>query len=61
MARLSFACGGLDMAVTYANGRRMNLEEMPKNHNRVAYAIPFPARRENPSDLAVTPVPLLAN
>ena len=43
-----------------ANGWRMNLEEMEKNRNRVAYAIPCPGRRENPEDWAVTSVPLLS-
>jgi len=44
-----------------ANGWRMNLEEMEKNRNRVAYAIPCPARREKPDDWAVTSVPLLSS
>jgi len=39
----------------------MNLEEMEKNRNRVAYAIPSPARRKNPDDWAVTSVPLLSS
>jgi phenylpropionate dioxygenase-like ring-hydroxylating dioxygenase large terminal subunit len=43
-----------------ANGWRMNLAEMEKNRNRVAYAIPSPARRDDPGDWAVTSVPLLS-
>jgi len=43
-----------------ANGWRIDLEEMARNENRVAYAIPSPARRENPQDWAVTPVPVVA-
>ena len=43
-----------------ANGWRMNLEEMEKNRNRVAYAIPSPARGDDPGDWAVTSVPLLS-
>jgi phenylpropionate dioxygenase-like ring-hydroxylating dioxygenase large terminal subunit len=41
------------------NGWRMDLEEMARNRNRMAYAIPSPARRERPDDWAITPVPLL--
>jgi len=42
-----------------ASGWRMDLEEMARNRNRIAYAIPGPARRAHPQDWAVTPVPLL--
>jgi phenylpropionate dioxygenase-like ring-hydroxylating dioxygenase large terminal subunit len=42
-----------------AKGWRMDLEAMSRNRGRIAYAIPSPARREQPKDWAVTPVPLL--
>jgi phenylpropionate dioxygenase-like ring-hydroxylating dioxygenase large terminal subunit len=41
-------------------GWRMDLEQMARNRGRVAYSIPSPARRADPADWAVTPVPLLA-
>lgn len=40
-------------------GWRMDLETMTRNRGRVAYSIPSPARRQDPADWAVTPVPLL--
>jgi phenylpropionate dioxygenase-like ring-hydroxylating dioxygenase large terminal subunit len=40
-------------------GWRMDLATMAQNRGRMAYAIPSPARRLDPSDWAVTPVPLL--
>jgi hypothetical protein len=40
-------------------GWRMDLEQMARNRGRVAYSIPSPARRADPADWAVTPVPLL--
>ena len=40
-----------------ARGWRMDLEEMARNKDRVAYASPSPSRRESPGDWAVTPVP----
>ncbi|MDJ0926925.1 MAG: aromatic ring-hydroxylating dioxygenase subunit alpha [Gammaproteobacteria bacterium] len=40
-------------------GWRMDLKTMRDNQNRIAYAIPSPARRERPDDWALTPVPLL--
>jgi phenylpropionate dioxygenase-like ring-hydroxylating dioxygenase large terminal subunit len=56
-----------DILMTYRNrlsewqarGWRLDLEEMARNRCRVAYAIPSPARREDPGDWAVTQVPLL--
>jgi nitrite reductase/ring-hydroxylating ferredoxin subunit len=47
------------LAEWQGNGWRMNLEEMARNRNRVAYAIPGPARREHPQEWAITPIPLL--
>jgi len=47
------------LAEWQGNGWRMNLEEMARNRNRVAYAIPGPARRERKQEWAITPVPLL--
>jgi phenylpropionate dioxygenase-like ring-hydroxylating dioxygenase large terminal subunit len=44
-----------------ASGWRMDLAEMERNRYRMAYAIPSPARREDPKDWAVTPVPLLGH
>lgn len=43
-----------------AKGWRMSLEEIEHNRNRVAYAIPSPARRDYRQDWAVTPVPMIA-
>jgi phenylpropionate dioxygenase-like ring-hydroxylating dioxygenase large terminal subunit len=42
-----------------ARGWRMDLEEMADNKNRVAYAIPGPARRTSDHEWALTPVPVL--
>ncbi len=42
-----------------AKGWRMDLAEIAKHRNRMAYAIPSPARRESGHDWAVTPVPML--
>lgn len=40
-------------------GWRMDLEEMARNRDRMAYAIPCPGRRERPKEWAVTPVPMI--
>ncbi len=40
-------------------GWRMDLATMRENRDRVAYAIPGPARRERPEGWSLTPVPLL--
>jgi hypothetical protein len=37
----------------------MDLAEMHRNKHRMAYAIPGPARRADPDDWAVTPVPVV--
>ena len=42
-------------------GWRMDLAEMKRNQHRMVYAIPSPARREDPKDWAVTPVPLIGH
>jgi hypothetical protein len=42
-----------------ANGWRMDIEAMARNKHRMVYAIPGPARRAQPHDWAVTPVPLV--
>jgi phenylpropionate dioxygenase-like ring-hydroxylating dioxygenase large terminal subunit len=44
-----------------SKGWRLNLEEIEKNRNRVAYAIPSPARRTHDHDWAVTATPLLSS
>ena len=41
-----------------SQGWRMDLDEMRRNHGRIAYAIPGPGRREMSDGWAVTPVPL---
>jgi hypothetical protein len=38
----------------------MDADQLARDRGRVAYAIPSPARRADPADWAVTPVPLLA-
>ncbi|HHQ13410.1 MAG TPA: hypothetical protein ENK16_00125 [Chromatiales bacterium] len=43
-----------------ANGWRIDTLALKRDRGRVAYAIPCPARRENPADWAVTEVPRLA-
>jgi hypothetical protein len=43
-----------------ARGWHMDVETLTKNRGRVAYAVPSPARRADPTDWAVTPVPMLA-
>lgn len=40
-------------------GWRLDLAEMARNEHRMVYAIPSPARRADPQDWAVTPVPIL--
>lgn len=40
-------------------GWRLDFAEMARNRNRMVYAIPGPARRQDPGDWAVTPVPLV--
>jgi len=40
-------------------GWRLDLDELRRNQDRVAYAIPSPGRIENPRDWAVTRVPVL--
>jgi phenylpropionate dioxygenase-like ring-hydroxylating dioxygenase large terminal subunit len=42
-----------------ARGWRMDLAEMARNEYRMVYAVPSPARRADPQDWAVTPVPTL--
>lgn len=39
-------------------GWRIDLDEMRRGKNRVAYAIPSPGRQEEPGSWALTPVPL---
>jgi phenylpropionate dioxygenase-like ring-hydroxylating dioxygenase large terminal subunit len=40
-------------------GWRMDVEALGRHRGRVAHSIPSPARRADPADWAVTPVPLL--
>lgn len=40
-------------------GWRIDTDALARNRGRVAYAVPGPARRADPADWAVTPVPLL--
>lgn len=40
-------------------GWRIDAEALARNRGRIAYAVPSPARRADPKDWAVTPVPLL--
>jgi hypothetical protein len=44
-----------------AQGWRLNLEEIERNRNRVAYAIPSPARRQHEQDWAVTRAPMIGD
>jgi hypothetical protein len=42
-------------------GWRMDLEEIHRNKDRVAYTVPCPRRRDEPDNWAVTAVPMLGD
>ncbi len=47
------------LTVWQKRGWRIDVETLHANRGRVAYSIPSPARRMDPADWAVTPVPML--